>query len=129
MKTVLSLKNDKLDELPPEFRDDDVRFSESFARHFIEHFTEVSQVVFDPFAGFGTTLLVAEAIGRIPFGLEFEQRRVNYVQTKGLWLRLRSQLLSYLPQSVWPAIKLDLRGEVKWINLRLQQFAGAWPAI
>ena len=30
MKTVLHLSNVKPEELPPEFRDDDVRFSEPF---------------------------------------------------------------------------------------------------
>jgi hypothetical protein len=80
MKTVLHLSNIKLAELPPEFGDDDVRFSEPFVEHFIQHFTDVGDVVFDPFAGFGTTLLVAEAMGRIPFGIEFVQRRAHYIQ-------------------------------------------------
>jgi hypothetical protein len=52
--------------LPPQFRNDDVRFSEQLVEHFLQHFTQVGDVVFDPFAGFGTTLLVAEALVVFP---------------------------------------------------------------
>jgi DNA modification methylase len=82
MKTYVQLNNTQRAKLPPEFRNDDVRFSESLAEYFIEHFTQPGEIVFDPFAGFGTTLLVAEAMERIPFGLEFDPRRVAYVQTR-----------------------------------------------
>ena len=82
MKTVLHLSNVKPDELPSEFRDDDVRFPELFVKHFVQHFTQVGDVVFDPFAGFGTTLLVAEMLGRIPFGIEFDERRARYIQAR-----------------------------------------------
>jgi len=47
---------------------------------FIEAFTEKGQVVFDPFAGFGTTLLVAEEMGRIGYGVEYSQSKASYVQ-------------------------------------------------
>ena len=80
MKTYLRLSNLKRAELPAEFRADDVRFPEPLVEHFIQHFTQVGDVVFDPFAGFGTTLLVAEALGRIPFGIEFDQQRAYYIQ-------------------------------------------------
>jgi DNA modification methylase len=82
MKTYLHLSNVWRTELPPEFRDDDVRFSEQLVEHFVQQFTQVGDVVFDPFAGFGTTLLVAEALGRIPFGIEFDQRRATYIQAQ-----------------------------------------------
>src|SRR6185503_4417356 len=38
--------------------------------------------VFDPFAGYGTTLIVAEAMGRVPYGLEFDRRRVAYIRSQ-----------------------------------------------
>jgi DNA modification methylase len=82
MKTYLHLSNIKQTELPPEFRHDDVRFSEQFVAYFLQHFTRVGDVVFDPFAGFGTTLVVAEALGRIPFGIEFDQQRAHYIQAR-----------------------------------------------
>lgn len=61
-------------------RYNDVRYSESLVEYFLRQFTQENDVIFDPFAGFGTTLLVAESMKRIPFGLEFDERRVRYVQ-------------------------------------------------
>jgi SAM-dependent methyltransferase len=81
MRTVLNLSNKKEFDLPGEFKDDDNRFPESFARHFIEEFTKDGDIVFDPFAGYGTTLRVAEALGRVGYGTEFDKRKVEYVRT------------------------------------------------
>jgi DNA modification methylase len=82
MKTYLRLSNMKRAELPAEFRDDDVRFPEQLVEYFVQYFTQVGDVIFDPFAGFGTTLVVAEALGRIPFGIEFDQQRAHYIQAR-----------------------------------------------
>ena len=59
-----------------------MRFSEDFARYFIQEYSLTGQVVFDPFAGFGTTLLTAESMGRIPSGIEFDPRRAAYIQAR-----------------------------------------------
>jgi DNA modification methylase len=45
----------------------------------INKFTGPGQVVFDPFAGFGTTLLVAEELGRVGYGIEYSQPKADYV--------------------------------------------------
>lgn len=68
--------------LPDAFQDDDVRFPESLVEYFLEQYTHVGDVVFDPFAGYGSTLFVAERMGRIPFGVEIDQARVNFVKSK-----------------------------------------------
>jgi DNA modification methylase len=47
---------------------------------FINKFTEPGQIVFDPFAGFGTTLLVAEKLGRPGYGIEYSQPKADYVR-------------------------------------------------
>jgi DNA modification methylase len=65
-----------------EFQDDDVRYSESIVEYFLSEFTRENDIVFDPFAGFGTTLMVAEAMGRIPLGIEYDESRVRYIQSK-----------------------------------------------
>ena len=65
--------------LPARFRHQDVRASENMLEFFINAFTEKGQVVFDPFAGFGTTLLVAEEMGRIGCGIECSKSKTNYV--------------------------------------------------
>jgi len=82
MRSYIELKNEHKSVLPPEFQNDDVRYSESLVEHFLREFTKEGDVVFDPFAGFGTTLLVAEAMGRIPFGVELDKRRYDYIRSK-----------------------------------------------
>jgi hypothetical protein len=82
MKTYILLPTMKRGCLPEEFREDDVRSSETLVEHFIEHFTQPGDTVFDPFAGFGTTLLVAERMKRIPFGIEADERRCEYTRSK-----------------------------------------------
>ena len=81
MKTYLNLKNSNKLHLPSEFQDDDVRYSDSLVEYFLKEYTHVNDVVFDPFAGFGTTLIVAEEMGRIPLGIEFDEDRVRYIQS------------------------------------------------
>jgi DNA modification methylase len=82
MKSYLHFDNTPPAPLPPEFSGDDVRFPQNFARHFIQEYTQPGQVVFDPFAGFGTTLLTAESLDRIPSGIEFDPRRAAYIQSR-----------------------------------------------
>lgn len=82
MKTCIRLSNTQPTQLPAEFQEDDVRFSESFAQHFIRQYSKYGDVVFDPFAGFGTTLVVAEALGRVPSGIEYDIKRVEYIRSR-----------------------------------------------
>jgi len=81
-KTYILLRNTHRFDLPAEFQHDDVRLSENLVEHFLREFTQENNVVFDPFAGYGTTLLVAEAMGRVPYGIEFDERRVQYTRSK-----------------------------------------------
>lgn len=81
MKTYINLTMSNQYPLPAVFQDDDVRYPESLVEYFLEEFTNVGDVILDPFAGFGTTLLVAERMGRIPFGVEIDQERVNFVRS------------------------------------------------
>jgi DNA modification methylase len=81
-RTFLLLANTQAEPLPAAFQDDDVRYPVALARHFIDEFTRPGDRVFDPFAGFGTTLLAAEAAGRIPLGLEYDPARVAYVRER-----------------------------------------------
>ena len=66
--------------LPSRFQHEDVRASENMLEHFINEFTEKGQVVFDPFAGFGTTLLVAEELDRVGYGIEYSKPKAEYVR-------------------------------------------------
>ena len=60
---------------PPPFEANAVKYPESLVRHFLKNFTKRGDKVFDPFAGLGTTLFVAEDMGRIPFGIEADEKR------------------------------------------------------
>lgn len=66
--------------LPSRFHHEDVRASENMLEHFIKQFTTEGQIVFDPFAGFGTTLLVAEELGRAGYGIEYSKPKADYIQ-------------------------------------------------
>ena len=50
--------------------DEDVHFTESVAALVIDSLTSRGEVVLDPFAGFGTTLVVANRLGRRAIGVE-----------------------------------------------------------
>lgn len=82
MKTVIHLENKNDKALPDAFRDDDVRFTESLVAHFLGKYTREGDVVFDPFAGFGTTLVTAEKMGRVPLGMEYDGARVRYIRSR-----------------------------------------------
>ena len=54
---------------------DDLCFTPELVEVFLGEYTQVSDVVFDPFAGFGTALVVAERMQRRPLGLEILEAR------------------------------------------------------
>jgi DNA modification methylase len=80
MKTYVVLSSKKERELPAEFQEDDNRFSENYVRYILKNFTKRGDIVLDIFAGLGTTLFVAEEMGRIPFGIEFVKERYEYIK-------------------------------------------------
>ena len=79
-QTWLQLARVNSRQLPPRFRRDDVRFSDTLVEHFVAKFTRAGQLVFDPFAGYGTTLLVAEKMGRLGYGMEYGREKASFVQ-------------------------------------------------
>lgn len=82
MQTVVRLDYDHPTALP-EWADDEVRYPPAFVDRFLDEFTEPGDAVLDPFAGFGTTLRVADEMGRVPYGVEYERRRVEYIEERG----------------------------------------------
>ena len=81
MRTVLKMKHGNQVQLPAKYQQDDVRSSDGLVQHFIAQYTKPQEKVFDPFAGFGTTLLVAESLGRQGFGLEYLEDRADYIRS------------------------------------------------
>jgi DNA modification methylase len=82
VKTHLQLKSSYSEELPAAFQNDDVRYPENLVEHFLKEYTKAGDTILDPFAGYGTTLIVAERLGRIPFGVELNDAKVNYARGK-----------------------------------------------
>jgi SAM-dependent methyltransferase len=54
----------------PEGTADDIHFTEALATSVIGHASQPGDLVLDPFAGYGTTLTVAERMGRRAIGIE-----------------------------------------------------------
>jgi len=82
MKSWLQLEMTRPEPLPEALRDDDVRYPEALVEHFLREFTREGDTVLDPFAGFGTTLVVAERMGRIAYGVEMQPERVEYARAR-----------------------------------------------
>ncbi|MEP7189578.1 MAG: DNA methyltransferase [Roseiflexaceae bacterium] len=100
MRTFLRLKNQQHHKLPAEFQHEDLRYTEELVAHFLRQYTRPGDTVFDPFAGYGTTLVVAEAMERTPYGIELDPRRAGYIRSQlqqpaGLIHGDTRQLLSY----------------------------------
>ncbi len=81
MKSYVFLPWSMKRQLPDEFRDNDMRYPDSLVEYFVEELTNPGDSVFDPFAGYGTTLLVAEEMGRVAFGIESDKRRFDYTRS------------------------------------------------
>lgn len=81
MKTFILLDNKNETILPEEFLQDDVRFTESLVKYFLELYTKPEDTIIDIFAGFGTTIRVAEELKRKAFGIEFNKVRYEYTKS------------------------------------------------
>jgi len=58
--------------------DNEMKYPESLVRYFLERYTKKGARVFDPFMGLGTTAMVAEEMGRIPYGIEADRKRYEW---------------------------------------------------
>jgi DNA modification methylase len=82
MKTFLIFEHKHEKKIPKEFQSDDNRFPESLVRFFLNEYTEKGDKIIDPFAGLGTTLIVSEELGRIPYGIELDAKRASYIKSQ-----------------------------------------------
>lgn len=76
------------------------RFPEAVADFVIQRYSKPGDWVLDPFAGFGTTLVVAERLGRHAVGLEVDEDRARFAGRRvpeGRVLHTRSVAVSSLP--------------------------------
>jgi DNA modification methylase len=82
MKTHLQLHKSYSYSIPPEFQRHDVRMGRGLAETMLKEFTKEGDLVFDPFAGFGTTLYIAEAMGRVGYGIEYTESKAKFIQAR-----------------------------------------------
>ncbi len=61
---------------------DDVHFPQALVRTVLEEFTSLGDVVLDPFAGYGTTLLVSQGMGRDAVGVELRADRAAMIRQR-----------------------------------------------
>lgn len=63
----------------PPFEGNDIKFPEELVRHVLKKYTNEGDKIFDPFAGLGTTMFIAEEMKRTPFGFETEEQKYQWV--------------------------------------------------
>ena len=72
----------RLERSPPRFETNEIKYPEALVRYFLQKYTRPGDKIFDPFAGLGTTLFTAEEMRRLPFGLEYDDRRYEWVASQ-----------------------------------------------
>jgi DNA modification methylase len=82
MKPWLPLKIAELVDQRPAEADEDVHFPESLVTAVVQEYTSPRQRVLDPFAGYGTTLVVAERLERHATGVELLPERVELIRSR-----------------------------------------------
>ncbi|UPV74957.1 site-specific DNA-methyltransferase [Halorussus limi] len=79
MKTFRSFEYTHEKELPTGHTNE-IRAPEALVEEFLTEYSSPGDRVLDIFAGYGTTLTVAEQLDRIPYGLEYEPERASYIK-------------------------------------------------
>ena len=82
MRTFITSKREHQLEIPERFKEYDNRSPYEVVEYFIKEFTKPGDTVLDIFAGLGTTLIIAEKLNRVPYGVEYLEDRSNYVISK-----------------------------------------------
>jgi hypothetical protein len=82
VKPYLLLRAAELTAQRPSGEVDDVHFTEALAESVIADATVEGDLVLDPFAGYGTTLAVAERMGRGWSGVELLAEHVEHVRAR-----------------------------------------------
>lgn len=82
MRAFFALHNADLVAQRPAGAVDDVHFPEALVTALLEEFTSPGDLVLDPFAGYGTTLVVAERLGRRAIGVEILASQLEIIRAR-----------------------------------------------
>lgn len=82
VESLLTLSVEDLENERPAAASENVHFTEGLVEAFLSEFTSPGDTVLDPFAGFGTTLVVSERMGRSTVGVELLQERVRAIRQR-----------------------------------------------
>lgn len=81
MNTYIILKSKKQKKLPNYFIEDG-RFDTGLLKYLIKNFTNKKSKIIDPFAGYGTTIIVSEKLKRKAWGIEINKEKYLYANSK-----------------------------------------------
>lgn len=82
MERILHLAAADLIDERPDGNTEDVHFPQALAHAVIDSYSSPGETVLDPFAGWGTTLVVAEKLGRSAVGVELVPERVAAIKQR-----------------------------------------------
>lgn len=82
MRAFFALHNADLVAERPDGAVDDVHFPEELVTALLEEYTSAGDLVLDPFAGYGTTLVVAERLDRRAIGVEILASQLDIIRSR-----------------------------------------------
>jgi DNA modification methylase len=82
LRTFIICKREHQLEIPEKFKEYDTRSPEEVVEYFIKQFTKPGDTILDIFAGMGTTLILAEKLNRVPYGVEYLEDKCKFVNSK-----------------------------------------------
>lgn len=69
----------KLERLGPNEEENQIKSPEGLFRYILKNHSKQGDKIFDPFAGLGTSMFVAEEMKRVPFGIESDPEKYEWV--------------------------------------------------